>query len=513
MMNAFPMMASSPDQQPTHLSMRPSIRNHVNWVSKNATLKSERPCERCCSRHLECTNLRGSPSHDESCLNCHTMSVECSRSSRRRGTFPMPEIPSISRTYTNEARRSDITKAVTNEARRQKRRVEGSDSPKHRPKLDALEIPQAKIGARFSRDAVKVLKNWLSAHHRHPYPTDEEKGHLTQQTGLNKTQITNWLANARRRGKAKAVAATSSPTTPSSARAMDIPIPSVSHSLLPMERWESSPAESDGASLTAIAKAVKASSISTGHESPFSYINTDDGSGRSVRQASSVSSVGEKSSLSSAFSHHSRGSFGSFGKRGRRRRRRQAPKQSLNSLVAVPRQFQCTFCTETFKTKHDWQRHEKSLHLSLERWVCAPSGPTVPHKEHNHLACVFCGLPNPDMTHMETHNYSSCLERSLEERTFYRKDHLRQHLRLVHDTSKFLNWSMDSWKAATPEIRSRCGFCGILMDTWGLRVDHLAEHFKTGKTMADWKGDWGFDPQVTDMVENGIPPCKYPFHH
>ena len=38
------------------------------------------------------------------------------------------------------------------------------------------------------------------------------------------------------------------------------------------------------------------------------------------------------------------------------------------------RMFQCTFCTDTFKSKYDWTRHEKSLHLSLEKWICAPSG-------------------------------------------------------------------------------------------------------------------------------------------
>ena len=45
------------------------------------------------------------------------------------------------------------------------------------------------------------------------------------------------------------------------------------------------------------------------------------------------------------------------------------------------------------------------------------------------------------------------------------------------------------------------------MDSWSIRVDHLAEHFKGGKSMADWKGDWGFEPQVLDIVENGMPPC------
>src|SRR5438045_659509 len=81
-------------------------------------------------------------------------------------------------------------------------------------------------------------------------------------------------------------------------------------------------------------------------------------------------------------------------------------------------------------TKHDWQRHEKSLHLSLERWVCAYG---LKNSVSAQQKCVFCGSPNPDDTHYEIHNYTVCQERSLEERTFYRKDHLRQHLRLVHD--------------------------------------------------------------------------------
>ncbi len=178
-------------------------------------------------------------------------------------------------------------------------------------------------------------------------------------------------------------------------------------------------------------------------------------------------------------------------------------------LAPPPKAFQCTFCTETFRTKHDWQRHEKSLHLSLERWVCTPNGPRAFNPENGKVSCVFCGEANPDEAHVEGHNHSACQERTLGERTFYRKDHLRQHLKLVHGT-KFANWSMEQWKVATPEIRSRCGFCGIVMDTWTIRVDHLAEHFKTGNTMADWKGDWGFEAPVLDMLENSIPPCERP---
>jgi hypothetical protein len=393
--------------------------------------------------------------------------------------------------------------------------------------------PAPKIGTRFTREAVRTLKNWLSTHSRHPYPTDEEKESLQRLTGLNKTQITNWLANARRRGKVPAQRSTS-PHVRSWAGAIDIPqrrgTPSPLatpqrrgtpiESMNPLQRWANSPPEHEPANVTDIARAITSSSSahSSGLESPASFNYTDDGSGRSLCHASSASSVGTSqssgSSFQSAYSHGSRETFGSltpsFG-RGRRRRRRRMPPKRPNtgptSLTAPVKTFQCTFCTETFRTKHDWQRHEKSLHLSLERWVCAPHGATAMDPESKRQCCVFCAEPNPDEAHIESHNMSACQERSLADRTFYRKDHLRQHLNLVHN-AKFKSWSMDSWKVVTPEIRSRCGFCGIVMDTWTIRTDHLAEHFKTGDTMKDWKGDWGFEAPVLEMVENSIPPCR-----
>jgi hypothetical protein len=95
----------------------------------------------------------------------------------------------------------------------------------------------------------------------------------------------------------------------------------------------------------------------------------------------------------------------------------------------------------------------------------------------------------------------------LEERTFHRKDHLVQHLRLVHD-AKFESWSMKQWMVPMPNIKSRCGFCSLEMTTWAERTDHLAEHFKVGATIAKWKGDWGFDADIVAQVENAVPPCQ-----
>jgi hypothetical protein len=68
---------------------------------------------------------------------------------------------------------------------------------------------------------------------------------------------------------------------------------------------------------------------------------------------------------------------------------------------------------------------------------------------------------------------------------------------------------MEGWKKEANQIQSRCGFCDAVLFSWEDRVDHLTRHFKReGKTMADWKGDWGFEPHVLEIVENAMPPCK-----
>lgn len=83
--------------------------------------------------------------------------------------------------------------------------------------------------ARFPRAAVKVLKDWMVEHHDHPYPTEEEKDTLGQQTGLSPSQISNWMANTRRRQKARPKRS-SSPSIRPSTEALNIP---------PGRTWES----------------------------------------------------------------------------------------------------------------------------------------------------------------------------------------------------------------------------------------------------------------------------------
>lgn len=377
-----------------------------------------------------------------------------------------------------------------------------------------------KSSSRFSRDAVRILKNWLHEHSSHPYPSEEEKDDLKRRTGLKMIQICNWLANARRRGKVRTAPRSSSPPP----GAVDIPGKELDMSLMtPLERWKHSPPEHEPASTTDIIRAlvntsiesdprgsshpshVRASSRRTGSSNDSSCANSHAFKAPSVSSFETSRSSISDLSFASAFSHRSSlGSFSSMDKKDRRRRRKApASVNAFNQQKArSARIFQCTFCTDSFPSKYDWQRHEKSLHLALDKWTCSPEG-GVTVVDGTRL-CVFCQAPNPDSIHLESHNVGDCQEKEIQERTFYRKDHLNQHLRLMHNV-KF-HPSMDKWRSTTAEIKSRCGFCGTLFTTWKDRVDHLAAHFKSGADMSQWEGGWGFEPFVQALVENAMPP-------
>lgn len=394
---------------------------------------------------------------------------------------------------------------------------------------DAEARDKKNSSTRLARNAVRILKTWLLEHRQYPYPNEQEKEELMDRTGLKKTQVSNWLANARRRSKIRSPSA-------SSQGGVDIPgqdsgQESDTSLMTPMERWKHSPPENEPAATSDILRALMNAPFDPSKPRPQQFMGQGQGHGRSLsragssnkdsshahssRQPSISSHETSRSSLSdfsfaSAFSHRSMGSgSGSFGSKERKtRRRRRKSSAPVNTFTQQRAQsgriFQCTFCAESFPTKYDWQRHEKSLHLALEHWTCSPEGGAT--IIDGIRRCVFCMAEDPDPDHLESaHDYSSCHEKMPHERSFHRKDHLNQHLRLIHQ-AKFHPSTMERWRSATTEIKSRCGFCNANFVTWKDRIEHLAAHFKNGADMCQWQGDWGFEPFVLNLVENAMPP-------
>jgi len=117
---------------------------------------------------------------------------------------------------------------------------------------------------------------------------------------------------------------------------------------------------------------------------------------------------------------------------------------------------------------------------------------------------VYCDTQDPSDERIENHSHRQCEDKGLDARTFYRKDHLRQHLRLMHGCE--MTTFMELWKSTAVNINSRCGFCAQRFTVWQERIDHITAHFKAGVRMSEWKGCRGLDPAVAAQVTNAMPP-------
>jgi hypothetical protein len=155
--------------------------------------------------------------------------------------------------------------------------------------------------------------------------------------------------------------------------------------------------------------------------------------------------------------------------------------------------FCCTFgqCGATFKTQYEWKRHEEAVHFEALHWICCKGLDTFTFPEDH---CLFCNDRNVDFTHMESHRFSFCVNKSEEERVFARKDQLLDHIRRVHHQNRQtenlqLPKILDLWRRKNENIDPRalhCGFCGQSFRTWDDRAHHVGGHFRKGLDLQAW---------------------------
>lgn len=270
----------------------------------------------------------------------------------------------------------------------------------------------------------------------------------------------------------------------------------------PMQRWQESPPEDEPASLTAIMNAMD--EMPTNRSPGQAQGSRSNNAFRHYRQSASITS-GEFSASSADSACSSAGRSTPQSSRSRRSKTRVAKNKAKPWNDTKPRIFSCTFCCDRFRSKYDWVRHEKSLHLNLETWYCAPLGPSVFSETTGQEHCAYCNALNPSREHLiEEHNYEDCQKLSKASRSFRRKDHLVQHLRHVHQVTTVP--SIDEWKTESKNITSRCGFCDQNLHDWDERIEHIGDHFRSGFTMKDWQGDHGFPPSITAQLRNAFPP-------
>lgn len=290
----------------------------------------------------------------------------------------------------------------------------------------------------------------------------------------------------------------------SGTRPIAIPAPYTANSApqsLAMQRWRDSPPEDEAASFTAITNALQWQDGNLAQE----HTRSTACPALETRAPSSSTSIDSESSATSTHSgQSSRSARSKTSQRGSRRKPAERRKRDAKAGEPSERPFKCTFCCDDFKHKYDWSRHEKSLHLSLATWQCAPDSGAVIEALTNRLLCIYCREVEPSTEHLEAHYHTACRTIHDGAPTFRRKDHLVQHLRLVHHVDAAPQ--IDDWKLEQPPITSRCGFCDVRLSSWDERTGHMAAHFRNGKTMADWTGEHEFEAHVAACVKDALPP-------
>ncbi|RAH51426.1 C2H2-type zinc finger protein [Aspergillus brunneoviolaceus CBS 621.78] len=268
-------------------------------------------------------------------------------------------------------------------------------------------------------------------------------------------------------------------------------IPPVSGPADPLERWKNSPPEAEAASLSAIQNALENAPTDSGiSRGPALGPHLDDLFQTPRHAASRAASTVSGESATSASSYRSNRSRVSVRYHGSQsgsdrptagiQKKQVSTGRKKRSSANNSRIFCCTFCCDKFKSKYDWVRHEKSLHLDLENWSCAPFGGSVILPSTGRTHCAYCNQLDPSPTHLEQHNHGVCQQQT---RTFRRKDHLFQHLRLVHRLETMP--LTDGWKNVATN------FSAV---PWPSR-----------------KGDHEFPPEIAAQVKHSVPPYLLDF--
>ncbi|KAJ4365485.1 hypothetical protein N0V95_000420 [Ascochyta clinopodiicola] len=130
--------------------------------------------------------------------------------------------------------------------------------------------------------------------------------------------------------------------------------------------------------------------------------------------------------------------------------------------------YQCTRkCGKRYGRKCDWKRNEEEGY-PCKSWVCS--------------LCTSAGVENV--------------------RPCFRKYHFVQHFRNIHPDVDSDEYEQTSIVCSETEFPRNCGFCKHRFDSRQDRIDHIADHFKQGKSMLDWNDASDDDGQDDDDDNN-----------
>jgi len=152
----------------------------------------------------------------------------------------------------------------------------------------------------------------------------------------------------------------------------------------------------------------------------------------------------------------------------------------------------CTWpsCLSTFRYRFDWARHEEAVHYHPYQWVCcAENTSSLPLAE-----CYICGEKQVTFEHLLSQHFSSCIVKPSVDRIFYREDQLAQHIKRAHGGRHGVKCTvpkavLQAWRTghSSPQYNwLKCGFCGISLENWKQRQNHVFGHLRNGICKHAW---------------------------
>ncbi|KAI2463763.1 hypothetical protein F4781DRAFT_105757 [Annulohypoxylon bovei var. microspora] len=415
-----------------------------DFFRNNGAWRPPQPCTYCRRLRLQCFMLQTTsvnPNPVMSCSSCVALFRQCSlaeRGKRQPAEFETSE-PVINNLHgVNEEIDTNPPVPGSNVAVEQQ----------------STHIAPASRKRTYSRSVRKThfLRTWFSCHLGHPYPSEEEKASLAQQSGLSRTQVADWFSNARRRHRVS----TRAPDKTIFPQGSPMPSPRIS-GMTPFERWRRSPPDEEPVSESVIQQAlgipIEGLGVLEGFDSTHIDAGPSSSSGSSAFDLLPPWHSPSSDSTSSCHTYSSADELSLFSASMQSSGvlNRHGSSAASPSTAGKGRAFQCTLCPRSFTKKYDWRRHEKSVHLltsNAPRWVCGiplstDQSSLVWRLNQNEPECIFCGRESPTEKHFQSHEFEACSEREGSDRTFARKDHLWQHLFKFHGCRKWEGWKPD----------------------------------------------------------------------
>lgn len=154
--------------------------------------------------------------------------------------------------------------------------------------------------------------------------------------------------------------------------------------------------------------------------------------------------------------------------------------------------YHCVFqkvgetCTYSTNRKCDFVRHgESEEHFPQKRYMCILC---IESPQRPNSICKFCSAPLDVPGNNKAH-YLQCSMAQKGKHIFAgaRDTHFKGHFENWHNDANFgveqLSWTF----AVQGDFPNDCGFCDEQFISWQDRMNHIVNHFKSGKNISEWR--------------------------